>query len=220
MHKSSAAFQWQHQFNCLNAGLPGPADRDAGAGEVCVSRAVLPPAHPPRHCRGRVHRQPRHRLHPPDASYTGNQLPLCCGSVIFLDGTGSADPCLWPMDPDPDPVYFRPWPLRRQQKTIFFCLLPGTFWRYGHYIIFLRWKVPKKSQYSKNQGFSYYFCLMIEGSGSVPLTNGSGSRRPKDIRIRIWIPNIVSYVASALPCLSSSCLNRGWARKVYYMGTL
>ncbi len=30
---------------------------------------------------------------------------------------------------------------------------------------------------------SYYFCLMIEGSGSIPLTNGSGSRRPKNIRI-------------------------------------
>jgi hypothetical protein len=26
---------------------------------------------------------------------------------------------------------------------------------------------------------------MIEGSGSVPLTNGSGSRKPKNIRIRI-----------------------------------
>jgi hypothetical protein len=26
---------------------------------------------------------------------------------------------------------------------------------------------------------------MIEGSGSVPLTNGSGSRRPKNRRIRI-----------------------------------
>jgi hypothetical protein len=49
-----------------------------------------------------------------------------------------------------------------------------------------------------NQGFSYYFCLTIEGSrygsGSVPLTNESGSRsrRPKNIRIlgiRIRIHN-------------------------------
>jgi hypothetical protein len=31
------------------------------------------------------------------------------------------------------------------------------------------------SQNSTNQGFSYYFCLMIEGSGSMLLTNGSGS---------------------------------------------
>ncbi len=43
-------------------------------------------------------------------------------------------------------------------------------------------KVIKKSQNIRNQGFSYDFCLMIEGSGSVPLTNGSGSRRPKNIR--------------------------------------
>ncbi len=33
--------------------------------------------------------------------------------------------------------------------------------------------VIKKLQNSRNQGFSYYFCL----------TNGSGSRRPKDILI-------------------------------------
>jgi hypothetical protein len=29
------------------------------------------------------------------------------------------------------------------------------------------------SQNSKNQGFSYYFCLMLEGYGSVTLTNNS-----------------------------------------------
>jgi hypothetical protein len=48
------------------------------------------------------------------------------------------------------------------------------------------------------QGFSYYFCLMTEGSGAGPgsvlVTNGSGcgSGRPKNIRIlqmRIRIPN-------------------------------
>jgi hypothetical protein len=52
-------------------------------------------------------------------------------------------------------------------------------------IIFLRYKVIKKSQNSRNQCFSHHFCLMIEGSGSVPMTNGSGSRRHKNIRIRI-----------------------------------
>ncbi len=45
-----------------------------------------------------------------------------------------------------------------------------------------------KWQNSRNQRFSYYFCLMIERSGSVPLKNGfvslsngfgSGSRRPE-----------------------------------------
>jgi hypothetical protein len=52
----------------------------------------------------------------------------------------------------------------------------------------------KKSQNSKNQDFSYYFCLMIEGSeagfGSVPHTNRSETGRPKNMRIlRIWIRN-------------------------------
>jgi hypothetical protein len=32
---------------------------------------------------------------------------------------------------------------------------------------FSKIKVMKKSQKSRNQGFSYYFCLMIKGSGSV-----------------------------------------------------
>jgi hypothetical protein len=42
-----------------------------------------------------------------------------------------------------------------------------------------------------NQRFSYYFCIMIEGSGSgsIPLTSGSGSGRPKNMWIRIRIHN-------------------------------
>ncbi len=43
-----------------------------------------------------------------------------------------------------------------------------------HNIIFLRLKIKRVTN-SRNQGFSYYFCMMIEGSGSIPLTNGSGS---------------------------------------------
>ncbi len=93
------------------------------------------------------------------------------------------DPCLWLMDPDPDPgsCFFRHWPSRCQQKTIFvqtFFLLI-TVRRYI-YIIFQIWKSQKESQNSRNQGFSYYFCMMTEGSGSIPKTNGSGSGRPKD----------------------------------------
>ncbi len=56
----------------------------------------------------------------------------------------------------------------------------------------------KESLNSRNQGFSYHFCIMIEGSGSgsgagsrsgsIPLTSGSGSGsgRPKNTWIR-WI---------------------------------
>ncbi len=43
-------------------------------------------------------------------------------------------------------------------------------------------KSQKESQNSRNQGFSYYFCMMIEGSGSG---------RPKNTWIRIRIRNTV-----------------------------
>jgi hypothetical protein len=40
-----------------------------------------------------------------------------------------------------------------------------------------------KSQNSRNQGFSHYFCLMMEGSrsGSVLVANRSGFGTPKNI---------------------------------------
>jgi len=78
--------------------------------------------------------------------------------------------------------FFRQWPSRWQQKIIvFLSFLLITFWRYI-YIIFQR-KKAIKSQNRGNQGFScYYFCLMIEGSGSG---------RSKNIRIRITVWNSV-----------------------------
>jgi hypothetical protein len=100
----------------------------------------------------------------------------CCGFVLFLhwsvpltNGSGSCS--------------FRQWPSRRQQKTNFFTAYYFLKVKSHHFS-----KIKshnKKSQKSRNQSFSYYFCLMIEGSGSGPLTNGSGSRRPENIRIRI-----------------------------------
>ncbi len=59
-----------------------------------------------------------------------------------------------------------------------------TFWRYI-FIIF-KDKKKKESENSWNQDFSYNFCLVIEvsgsaGSGSVPPTNESGSRGPRNI---------------------------------------
>ncbi len=70
----------------------------------------------------------------------------------------------------------------------------------------------KESQNSRNQGFSYYFCMMIEGSGSrsragsgsIPLTSGSGSGsgRPKNMwirwtRIRIRIRNTAFFYSTS-----------------------
>ncbi len=85
------------------------------------------------------------------------------------------------MDPDPDenpdPSIFI---IDLEQKTNLqkvFCILlfDATFTSF--------FKV-KKSQNSRNLCFSYYFYLMIEGFGSIPLT-GSGTRRPDNTWIRI-----------------------------------
>jgi hypothetical protein len=65
---------------------------------------------------------------------------------------------------------------------------------------FAKIKVQKKSLNIRNQGYSYYFCLMIEGSGSgsgsVTLTNGSGSGRLKNMWIRIRILNTAKQKGS------------------------
>jgi hypothetical protein len=73
-------------------------------------------------------------------------------------------PCLWIMDPDPDSAIFvidlQDANKKLILKKIFFLnLFKGTF-----LTIFALW--------------------YIKGSGSIPLTNGSGSRRPKNIWIR------------------------------------
>jgi hypothetical protein len=64
-----------------------------------------------------------------------------------------------------------------------------------HYRYFSKINSQKESQNSRIQDFSYYFCMMIEGSGSkagsgsIPLTSESGSGRPKNTWIRIRIRN-------------------------------
>ncbi len=77
----------------------------------------------------------------------------CCGSMTFWCGSGSADSMPLIYGSGFGSWYFRHWPSRCHNK-----------------------KFIKKSQNSRSQGFSNYFCLMIEGS-----------RRPKNIRIRILI---------------------------------
>ncbi len=62
----------------------------------------------------------------------------CCGSMTFWggSGSGSADPCLWLMDPDPDPAIFDIDLQYASKKLIFqqnfFCLIlfEGTFTSY------------------------------------------------------------------------------------------
>ncbi len=85
---------------------------------------------------------------------------------------------------------------------------------------FSKIKIQKDSQNSRNPGFSNYFCMMIEGSGSVsragsgsgsiPLTSGSGSGswRPKNtwirIRIRIRIRNTALHIGNGYLFLTST----------------
>ncbi len=136
----------------------------------------------------------------------------CCGSMTFWGGSGSgpADPCLWLMDPDPDPSIFL-IDLQDASKNQFFNTIFSAYnFLKLHLHHFSKIKIQKESQNRRNQGFSYYFCTMIEGSGSgyragsgsgfMPLTSGSGSGswRPKNtwirwIRIRIRIRNTASF---------------------------
>ncbi len=60
------------------------------------------------------------------------------------------------------------------QKLVFNIFFAYYFLKvHSHH--FSKIKRHKKSQNCRNHGFSNYFCLMIEGSGSVPLTNWSWS---------------------------------------------
>jgi hypothetical protein len=61
--------------------------------------------------------------------------------------------------------------------TLLFCLLPYCLKRHFHH--FSKIKSHKEDTNSSNQGFSYYFCLLIEGSGSVPCTTDPDPGGPK-----------------------------------------
>ncbi len=107
-------------------------------------------------------------------------IPLTSGSISGPDA-------------DPDPAIF----VTDSQDVFFpefFCLLPVLY--EGTFTSFSKVKIHKEVTNHRNQCSSYYFCLMIEGSGagsgSVSLTIGSGSVRPNNIwilRIRIRIRN-------------------------------
>ncbi len=121
------------------------------------------------------------------------QLSQCWGSVTFRYESGSAPltngfssgsrstsgSCYFVSD------------LQRQQKLIF---VPSFFAYY-----FLKVHIhhfPKKKKTVEITVFSYYSCLMIEGSGTIPLTNGS--RWPKNMRILIRITGSFSTNPYAL----------------------
>ncbi len=92
---------------------------------------------------------------------------------------------------------------------------------------FSKIKSQKESLNSRNQSFSYYFCMMIEGSGStagsgsgtIDLTSGSGSGWPKNtwirirntgfrVRIQIWILTVYKRKKKGFASKKTKNLNR------------
>jgi hypothetical protein len=123
----------------------------------------------------------------------------CCGSRTFWGGSRprSADPCLRLMDPDPYPDIFVIDLQDASKKLVFFNTIFSVYYFLKlHLHHFLKIISQNELQNSRNLGFSYYCCIMTEGSGSgsragsrsgsIPLTSGSGSGRPKNMWIR-WI---------------------------------
>ncbi len=78
--------------------------------------------------------------------------------LIFLCGSGSADPCLWLMDPDPAIFVID---LQDANKTITF--KKRRFSAYYFLKVHLYNFSKITIHYCRKQGFAYYFCLMIEG---------------------------------------------------------
>ncbi len=76
------------------------------------------------------------------------------------------------------------------------------------YTLFFKDKKSKRVKNSRIQGFSYYFCMIIEGSGSIPPISGSGSGRPKNMWIR-WIRNTIVIKVGFSNCLSGSTTEGG-----------
>ncbi len=142
------------------------------------------------------------------------------GSRPLTNGSGSGS------------CYFRHWPSRSQQKTnlkkklfwfrilLFSSLIfkkptknefkksySGYYFLKAHLHHFSKVQSKRCHKSSRNQSFSYYFSFVIErsgaGSGSIPLTNESGSRsrRPKNIRfwkIRIRIRIRITYFMNTI----------------------
>ena len=82
---------------------------------------------------------------------------------------------------DPDPAIFVIDLQDASKKLIFNTIFSAYYFMKVHLHHFSKIKSQKESQNRKNQGFSYYFCMMMEGSGSgsIPLTGGSDPGDPK-----------------------------------------
>jgi hypothetical protein len=105
----------------------------------------------------------------------------CRGSMPLTNGSGSWIRIL----------LFSSLTFKMPAKNKFFNIIFSAYYYLKvHLHNFSKIKSQKESQNSRNQGFSYYCCMMIEGSESgagsvsIPLTSGSGSGRPQNMWIR------------------------------------
>jgi hypothetical protein len=70
------------------------------------------------------------------------------------------------MDPDPDPAIFI-IDLQDTNRKLILKSFSAYFFLKVQLHHFSKIKSQKEAKNSSNQGFSYNFCLMIEGSGSI-----------------------------------------------------
>ncbi len=74
-------------------------------------------------------------------------------------------------------------------------------------------KIKSRKEVTKEQKsrFSYYFCLMMEGSGFVPLPNRSGSGRSKILKIRTQIQNTDLHCVIMLSIMMLACVTSSYS---------
>ncbi len=75
---------------------------------------------------------------------------------------------------DPDPAGFVIDLQGANKKLSFYFIFSAYYFLKIHLHLFSKIKSQKKSQNSRNQGFSYYFCMMIEESRRPCGSGGSG----------------------------------------------
>ncbi len=109
----------------------------------------------------------------------------CSGSMTFMCGSGSADPCLWLMDLDPGSgsCYFLHWPPRCHQKTnlkksfsaYYFLKVPGTF------SSFFNDKKAKRSHEVTKQYESRFFLVFLLDDRRTRIQEAQKHMQPTDL---------------------------------------